>query len=103
MRRQQIDTVKDAAPENVSIHIKATFPHVWFKNFPEHLTSGRGSKKNKKRKRSKTTQRELNIIQAQQNMFGGYYKVRPEHGCRLLLGENRICWSGGLYFKFFSS
>lgn len=39
------------------------------------MASGRGSKKNKKRKRSKTTQRELNLIQAQQNMFGGYYKA----------------------------
>ncbi|WAR00409.1 NAA35-like protein [Mya arenaria] len=35
---------------------------------------GRGSKKGKKKKRSKAVQRELIICQAQQNMFGGYYK-----------------------------
>ncbi|XP_052797066.1 N-alpha-acetyltransferase 35, NatC auxiliary subunit-like [Mya arenaria] len=36
---------------------------------------GRGSKKGKKKKRSKAVQRELIICQAQQNMFGGYYKA----------------------------
>ena len=36
---------------------------------------GRGSKKGKKKRRSKGVQKEANICQAQQNMFGGYYKV----------------------------
>ncbi|KAL4227585.1 N-alpha-acetyltransferase 35 NatC auxiliary subunit [Mactra antiquata] len=36
---------------------------------------GRGNKKSKKKKRSKALQRESNIVHAQQNMFGGYYKA----------------------------
>jgi len=39
-------------------------------------TKGRGSKKGKKKKRSKAVHRDLTLCQAQQNMFGGYYKVR---------------------------
>ncbi|XP_053405929.1 N-alpha-acetyltransferase 35, NatC auxiliary subunit-like isoform X2 [Mercenaria mercenaria] len=38
-------------------------------------SKGRGGKKNKKKRRSKGIQKEANICQAQQNMFGGYYKA----------------------------
>ncbi|ESO92094.1 hypothetical protein LOTGIDRAFT_202629 [Lottia gigantea] len=36
---------------------------------------GRSNKKNKKKKRTKTLSKEINLAQAQQQMFGGYYKA----------------------------
>ncbi|CAL1540610.1 unnamed protein product [Lymnaea stagnalis] len=44
-------------------------------NAPDMSVKGRSSKKIKKKKRTKTLQRELTVAQAYQQMFGGYYKA----------------------------
>lgn len=41
----------------------------------DNLVKGRKDKKNKKKKRNKTLSREITIAQAEQQMFGGYFKV----------------------------
>lgn len=43
--------------------------------FVELQQKGRSNKKNKKKKRLRTLGKEITLAQAQQQMFGGYYKV----------------------------
>ena len=55
--------------------MRVSLQSVFFCLFIDSQQKGRSNKKNKKKKRIKTLNKEITLAQAGQQMFGGYYKV----------------------------